>query len=106
MSMPMPSDKALQAAAKLAIDEDRPIMMDYWEPSLPHALYPGKNASEPCARIGVKEDKTKMLIKNQVEYTSNIARICKADSTFIVITENSIYLVSSDIAVNKINDSA
>lgn len=105
MPMPMPSDKALQAATRLAIDEDRPIMMDYWKPSLPSTLFPGRMPDDECARIGVKEDKTKMLFKNPTEYTSNISRICKADNTYIIMTENSIYLVSAEITAHKLSGS-
>jgi hypothetical protein len=105
-TMPLPSAKAMLAAAKIAIAEDRPIMMDYWEPSLSRAAYPGKNPADVCAVVGVKPDKSKLLIKSATEYTSTIGTIGKVDdTTLVVVTENSIYLISSSIGAKAISDS-
>ena len=87
----LPCEHAITNALKLAIAEDKPIMMDYWEPSISNV-----------AIIGIKPDKNKMLIKSESEYTSHIVKVFRAGNTMIVMTENSIYLVHSDIKAKAI----
>jgi hypothetical protein len=88
----LPSDTTLRHAIKLGIVEDRPIMMDYWSGSLDKSVL-----------IGVREDKEKLLVKSEEEYTSPISKIFKVDGEYIILTENSIYLVSSDIPSKRIS---
>ena len=88
----LPSDVTLKHAAKIGMVEDKPIMLDYWTASL------DKNAI-----IGVKDSGEKLLVKSEEEYTSPIAKFYKSGTEFIIITENSIYLVSSDIPTRKIS---
>uniref|UniRef100_A0A6C0KWL6 Uncharacterized protein n=1 Tax=viral metagenome TaxID=1070528 RepID=A0A6C0KWL6_9ZZZZ len=88
----LPSDTTLKHAAKLGIVEDKPIMLDYWSSSL-----------DKKALIGVKDNGEKLLVKSEDEYTSPIAKFYKTGTEYIVITENSIYLVSSDIPTRKIS---
>jgi len=88
----MPSHLCMQHAAKLGIVEDRPIMLDYWTLSL-----------EKKVIIGVKENGEKLLVKSEDEYTSPVSKIFKIESEYIILTENSIYIVSSDIQSNRIN---
>jgi len=88
----LPSDITLKHAAKLSIVEDKPIMLDYWTPSL-----------DKKALIGAKTTGEKLLVKSEEEYTSGIAKFYKSNEEFIVITENSIYVVSSDIPTRKIS---
>jgi len=88
----LPSDATLKHATKLAVVEDKPIMLDYWTSSL-----------DKSSLIGVREGGEKMLVKSEEEYTSPIAKFYKSGSEYIVITENSIYLVSSDIPTRKIS---
>tara|TARA_B110000008_G_C16900624_1_gene536596 strand:- start:682 stop:975 length:294 start_codon:yes stop_codon:yes gene_type:complete len=78
--------------AKISITEDKPIMLDYWVDSL-----------EKKVLIGIRENDEKLLVKNAEEYTSPIAKIFKVDSVFIICTENSIYLTSSNIEKRKIS---
>ena len=87
----LPSDVTFQNATKLAITEDKPIMMDYWADSLD-----GK------ALIGVRENNEKMLVKSAEEYTSPIAKLYRSGTEYIVMTENSIYIVSSTIPTRRI----
>jgi hypothetical protein len=87
----LPSDLTNQHASKLAIVEDKPIMLDYWVSSL-----------EKKALIGVRENGEKLLVKSAEEYTSPIAKFYKSATEYIIITENSIYIVSSDIQTRKI----
>lgn len=88
----LPSDITLKHAAKLGIVEDKPIMLDYWTASL-----------DKKALIGAKDNGEKLLVKSEDEYTSIIAKFYKSGTEYIVITENSIYLVSNDIPTRKIS---
>jgi hypothetical protein len=53
--------------------------------------------------IGVKENKEKLLVKNEEEYTSPIVKIYKIETVYIICTENSIYLVSTNIETRRIS---
>jgi len=87
----LPSETTLKHAAKLAVVEDKPIMLDYWTSSL-----------DKKSLIGVKDSGEKLLVKSEDEYTSPISKFYKSGSEYIIITENSIYLVASDILTRKI----
>ncbi len=82
----------MAAAAKIAIEQDRPIYLDYFSDSL----------SKSCC-IGVRGEE-KCLVKSDTEYTSPIASIMrlKEEKVFLVLTENSLYVVSADIPVKRI----
>lgn len=88
----LPEYVTLQNAIKWAIIEDKPIMMDYWADSL-----------EKKVLIGVKENQEKLLVKSVDEYTSPVVKIFKHNTDFIIMTENSIYLVDSSIDVKRIS---
>jgi hypothetical protein len=88
----LPSDVTLQHASKLSIVEDKPIMLDYWTASV-----------DKKALVGVRESGEKLLVKSAEEYTSPIAKFYKSLTEYIIITENSIYIVSSDIPTRKIS---
>lgn len=88
----IPDGLTFQHAVKLAITEDKPIMMDYWMGSL-----------EKKVIIGVKEGGEKLLVKSEEEYTSPIAKIYKVGGEYIIATENSIYLVDAGIASKRIS---
>lgn len=91
-SQTLPSDTTIRNAMSLAITEDKPILMDYWEDSITNA----------CC-IGVREStKEKILVKSSDAYTSCISKILKSGDEFIVMTENSIYIVSKNIKPRKI----
>ena len=87
----LPETTTLQNASKLAIIEDKPIMMDYWTHSLDKSVL-----------IGVKETEEKLLVKSEEEYTSPISKIYKVGKEYIIITENSIYLVDVEIPTKRI----
>lgn len=89
---PIPSQKVLVNACKLACKEDKPIMLDYWIDS--------HNAK---VLIGVRENDEKILVRSEEEYTSPISKIFKVAEEYIIMTENSIYVVSSKIPSRKIN---
>jgi len=88
----LPDSTTLQHAVKLSIVEDKPIMMDYWTSSL-----------EKSVIIGVKTDGEKLLVKSQDEYTSSISKIYKVSTEYIIMTENSIYIVDVNIASKRIS---
>jgi hypothetical protein len=88
----VPSATVMAQAAKIAIEQDRPIYLDYYNDSI----------EKKCC-IGV-QDTTKFLVKSDTEYTSAIESILriKDEGVFIVMTENSLYVVSATIPVKKI----
>lgn len=88
----LPSDVTMKHAAKLSIVDDKPIMLDYWTASL-----------DKKALIGAKDNGEKLLVKSEDEYTSTIAKFYKSGTEYIVITENSIYIVSNEIPTRKIS---
>ena len=89
----LPTNNTMQHACKLAVVEDKPIMLDYWTGSL-----------DKRVRIGLrKENGEKLLVKSEDEYTSPISKFYKSGNDYIIITENSIYLVSADIPNKKIS---
>jgi hypothetical protein len=88
----LPSDVTLKHASKLAIVEDKPILLDYWTASL-----------DKKALVGARENGEKLLVKSEDEYTSTISKFYKSGAEYIIITENSIYLVSNDIPTKKIS---
>lgn len=89
----LPENTTLQHAAKLSIVEDKPIMLDYWTNSL-----------DKTVLIGVKDnnDKEKLLVKSEEEYTSPISKIFKVGKEYIIMTENSIYIVDVSIPTKRI----
>jgi|TARA_B110000114_G_C14816673_1_gene286938 hypothetical protein len=87
-----PSNQCLQHAVKIAIVEDRPIMMDYWT-----------NSHDKNVLIGVKENGEKLLVKSEDEYTSPISKIFKVETEYIIVTENSLYIVESTIPTKRIS---
>jgi hypothetical protein len=88
----LPSGTTLQHCAKLAIVEDKPIMFDYWTASCDKEVL-----------IGVRESEEKLLVKSEEEYTSPISKIYKVEKEYIIITENSIYVVSADIPTKRVS---
>ena len=88
----LPTGTTLQHCAKLSIVEDKPIMFDYWTASC-----------DKDVLIGVRDGGEKLLVKSEEEYTSPVSKIYKVESEYIIITENSIYIVSADIATKRIS---
>jgi hypothetical protein len=88
----LPGNLTLQHASKIAIVEDKPIMLDYWSNSLDQNVI-----------IGVRDNQEKLLVKSEDEYTSPISKIYQIDKEYLIITENSIYVVSNSIPTKKIS---
>lgn len=91
----LPSAATLLSAAKLAIQKDMAIQLDYFVDSAEGKAFLGEDASTG----------EKMLVKNAEEYTSHVQKVYKAGDDFIIMTENSIYLASSKIQKRKIQAS-
>ena len=87
-----PSNQCLQHVVKIAVVDDKPIMLDYWTESLDKKVV-----------IGVRENSEKLLVKNSEEYTSPIQKIFKVHECYIICTENSIYVTSANISTKKIS---
>tara|TARA_B110000444_G_scaffold260446_1_gene307443 strand:- start:4725 stop:5027 length:303 start_codon:yes stop_codon:yes gene_type:complete len=88
----LPANNTLQNLSKLSILEDKPIMFDYWTASLDNDVI-----------IGVREGGEKLLVKTEDEYTSPISKIYKVDKEYIIVTENSIYVITSDVSTKRIS---
>jgi hypothetical protein len=87
-----PSNQCLQHCVKIAIVDDKPIMLDYWTDS-----------HDSKVLIGVRSGGEKLLVKSEDEYTSPIEKIYKVEGEYIIVTENSLYIVSAQIATKRIS---
>ena len=99
----LPNPKTITHAVNLAIKDDKPIMLDYWTASLDKLCFLG--VREP---LDPNEPKEKFLVKTEEEYTSPIVKLFKISVEalgfeYIIITENSIYVVNGDISTRKIS---
>jgi len=92
----VPSAQALSHAARIAIQQDKAIMLDYYTSSTDGHAYMGEDT----------ETKEKMLIKSKEEFTSLIQKVYKVQEDFIVLTENSIYIISGKIQKRRIDAKA
>ena len=90
---PLPSSTAMMQAAKLAMQDDRAIMLDYYAQTLNNTAFLGEDA----------ETKERVLVKSKEEFTSLIKKLYKVGDDFIILTENSLYIVSGKIQKRKIN---
>jgi hypothetical protein len=88
--MAVPPANVLLRAAQVSIDEDKPIYLDYYKDSL----------EKKCC-IGV-QGSTKYLVKTTDEYTSTIQTVFKCETCYVVMTENSLYIVDSGIAIKRV----
>jgi len=88
----LPSDAVMRHAARLALQQDKPILLDYYVESATGKAFMGED----------QETKERMLVKSSDEFTSLIQKLYKVADDFIIITENSIYLVSGKIQKQRI----
>jgi hypothetical protein len=88
-----PSSQTLLQAAKLAIEQDRAILLDYYQQTANGTAFLGEDP----------DTKERILVKSKEEFTSLIKKLYKVGEDFIIITENSIYLVSGKIQKRKVN---
>jgi hypothetical protein len=88
----LPSVSVLQHAARLAIQQDKPILLDYFVETATGKAFMGED----------QETKERMLVKSSDEFTSLIQKVYKVTEDFIIVTENSIYIVSGKIQKRRI----
>lgn len=87
-----PDPATMQHAAKIAIEQDKPIMMDYWMGSI-----------DKSVSIGFRGQQEKILVRNEQEYTSTIAGINRVgDKEYVITTENSVYIVDAKIPLKRL----
>ena len=89
----IPSATTLQHAARLAIQHDRPILLDYYLDTATGKAFLGED----------NETKEKVLVKSRDEFTSSVQKSFKVGEDFLIFTENSIYVVSGKITKKKIS---
>jgi len=88
----MPSAQVLVHAAKLAMEHDKPIQLDYYKDTATQKAFLGED----------QETKEKMLIKSNEEFTSLVQKVYKVGDDYIITTENSIYIASGKIQKRRI----
>lgn len=88
-----PSPSSLVQAARLALAQDKPILLDYYSDSVSGSAFMGED----------EQTKEKMLVKSAEEFTSLIQKTYKVAEEYIVMTENSIYIVSASLQKRKIH---
>ena len=83
----LPSDKTMQQAVKLSIKTVKPICFYFYVDSLK-------------GKISITSDgEDRIVFKNEEEHTSPILNTYKFDESYIVVTENTIYLISSNTRI-------
>ena len=89
----LPNSTTLLQAAKIAMEQDRAIMLDYF-----------RYTSNGMAFLGEDpETKERILVKSKDEFTSLIKKLYKSGDDLIILTENSLYIVSGKIQKRKVN---
>jgi hypothetical protein len=88
----LPSADVLIHAAKIAIEKDMPIQLDYYQDSANGKAFLGEDT----------DTKEKMLVKSNEEFTSLVQKVYKVKEDYIILTENSIYLASGKIQKRRI----
>lgn len=91
----LPKDNVLRHAAKIAIERDKPILLDYFRETAAGTAFLGQD----------KETGEKILVKSPEEYTSPVVRMfsLKEHGAYILETENSIYIVSINMKKKEIS---
>ena len=92
----LPCDKVLIHAARIAMEQDKPILLDYYKETRVGTAFLGEDG----------DTKEKILVKSAEEYTSPIQKMFKAGDDCIIVTENSVYIVSGAIKKKKISADA
>jgi hypothetical protein len=90
----LPGAATLLQASKIAIEQDRAIMLDYFRQTANGTAFLGEDQTDPKERI---------LVKSKDEFTSLIKKLYKVGDDYIILTENSLYIVSGKIQKRKVN---
>ena len=86
-SLGLPSDKTLQQAVKLSIKTAKPICFYFYVDSLKGKVCISSDGDD------------KIIYKNDDEHTSPIMNTFRCQNEFLVVTENTIYVVSSSTQI-------
>ena len=89
----LPGATTLLQAAKISCEQDRAIMLDYFRQTANGTAFLGEDP----------ETKERILVKSKEEFTSLIKKLYKVGDDFIILTENSLYIVSGKIQKRKVN---
>jgi hypothetical protein len=93
----LPNEKVLIHAAKIAMEQDKPILLDYYK----------ETKANGSAFLGEDKDtKEKILVKSPEEYTSPVVKMFKAKDDYIIVTENSVYIVNGSIKKKEISSAS
>jgi len=83
----LPSDKTLQQATKLSLKTKKPICFYFYIDSLK-------------GKISIVNDgEDRIIFKSEDEHTSPIINTYKSESSYIIVTENTIYILSAETPV-------
>ena len=88
----IPSANTLSKAATLSIKVGKPICLYFYTDSCNNNVKIGTNNND------------KIIYKNNEEHTSPISNIYSSDNEYLVVTENTIYIISSGVKVVKLPD--
>ena len=89
----LPGANTLLQSAKLAIEQDKAVMLDYYRETAEGTAFLGEDP----------ETKERILAKSKEEFTSLIKKLYKVGDDFIILTENSLYIVSGKIQKRKVS---
>ena len=89
----LPSVQTMLQASKIAIEQDRAIMLDYYRQTHAGTAFLGEDP----------DTKERILVKSKEEFTSLVKKLYKVGEDFIILTENSLYVVSGKIQKRKVN---
>jgi hypothetical protein len=90
----LPGANALLNASRISINDDKPIMLDYYTAS----------ATGNAVLVMFRDNpKRKVLFKSNQEYTSGITKMGKVENDYIFVTENSIYICHGSMQQQTIN---
>ena len=86
-SLVLPTEKTLLQATKLALKTKKPVCFYFYIDSLK-------------GKISIATDgEDRIIFKSDDEHTSPILNTYKSDTSYIVVTENTIYIISSETQV-------
>ena len=88
----IPCDNTLNQAAKLSIKISKPICFYFYLDSC-------RNLINICTN-----ETDKIIYKNSEEHTSSISNIYKVNNELLIVTENTIYIISANTKVSKLPD--
>jgi len=90
---PIPCNEAIMMAARLAFAGKMPIQTDYYYPTATGQAFIGEDV----------ETKERALVKNRDEFTSNIKKMGKAGDDVVIMTENSVYVISGKTVKRRVS---